>query len=168
MNPKLSDLILRSSFTQNEAIRKLTVLKDYLSSKIFGSEVTQSKWSELLLEENRAWFTGLDSAFLEQINAQNMETVFQEALSEIKKIEVLTIFTAIELPEEEVSAVAVYLRQTYGPNFLIDVSIDPNIIAGAVLTWKGVQKDYSLRQKINQNRKQILGLLAQYVGSSHQ
>lgn len=162
MSPKLSDLILRTSFTQNEAIKRLTILKDYLSSKIFGSELTQSRWSELLLEENQSWFTGLDSIFLGQINASNIEDIFQEALSEIKKIEILTIFTAIDLPEEEVISIAVYLRQTYGPHFLIDTKLDPNIIAGAVLTWKGIQKDYSLRQKINQNRKQILGLLANY------
>ena len=34
--------------------------------------------------------------------------------------------------------------------------VDPRLIAGAALVWKGVYRDYSLRAKLEQKRQELL------------
>ena len=67
---------------------------------------------------------------------------------EVKKMEPLIIFTAIPLPQEQISVLGNFVRKTFPQIKLIDLKVDPNLIGRSSLGWKGEYRDYSLRNKI--------------------
>lgn len=43
------------------------------------------------------------------------------------------------------------LREQYENNLILDILVDENIIGGAVVTYKGQYRDYSLRKRLEEN-----------------
>jgi F0F1-type ATP synthase delta subunit len=97
------------------------------------------------------------------ITPQNIYATFETLEKDIKTIEPLILYLPYELPDEEISQIGTKLRADYGNKFLIEVNIDPNLIAGCALSFKGIYKDYSIKQKIADNKQQILSTFRQYV-----
>ena len=74
-------------------------------------------------------------------------------------LQIRIIFIPFELPEEGMAALGQRMRRLFGKNFLAEIKLDPNLLAGAALVWDGVYKDYSLREKIEDNRERIIKTL---------
>lgn len=159
MEEKLLATIINQSFTQAEALRHLRSLKEFLVNKLFTSG---GKTTEPVEEEN-AWILALGEEFLKQFDKKNIYRLFEETEATIKKIPLLVIYVAVEIPESEVTALGTKIRQTYGNEFLLEIKLDPGLIAGASLVWNGVYKDYSIRKKIADNREIILNSLKTYA-----
>ncbi len=67
---------------------------------------------------------------------------------EVKKMESLVIFTAIPLPEEQIPVLGNFVRKKFPKISFIDLKVDPTLIGGAALGWKGEYRDYSLKKKL--------------------
>lgn len=64
----------------------------------------------------------------------------------VKKMESLVIFTAIPLPSEQIPVLGDFVRKKFPQIKFIDLKVDPALVGGAALGWKGNLKDYSLRK----------------------
>lgn len=154
MTTNLLEAILSNTFIKNQAEKKVMVLKDYLLDNLFA----QGK--KTATDE---WVTSLDKKVLESITPQNVYSVFDKMEADIKAIEPLVLYLPYELPETEIVQIGTSLRSDYGASFLIEITIDPNLIAGCALSFKGIYKDYSLKQKIADNKQAILETFRKYV-----
>ncbi len=164
MTPEeLVDLILHESFTPTSAMRYLRLLKERVSDKLFQAteEAGQSEY-QLASVREKQWLDNLPIDLFNRFNQNSLHNIFTRAEENIKSIQPLIIFLAFELPETEISTLGAYLRQDFGSHFLIELRINPYLIAGAAFSWKGIYKDYSLQQKISDNHQAILKVLEEY------
>lgn len=165
MTQTTTDIVLEQSVTQTEAIRNLNRLRIYVSNRVFGDHSKQpaSGPADLSLIGDADWETLLGKEFLDQFTPENTQQLFEQAEQELKNIKPLVIYLPVELPHIEISRLGQHLREDYGPKFLLDIKLDPTLIAGAAFVWGGVYRDYSLKQKISENREKILDTLREYI-----
>jgi len=165
MSVKLLDQILKETYVKHQALLRLHALKEVTLHRIFSRKALP-KDPSYLTDRTAAWLDSLDQTIYKQFDRNNAYKIFEETEKELKAIPSLIIYLPFELPDDEVNHLGKYLRQDYGKNFLIDILIDPELVAGAAFVWKGDYKDYSLRQKIDENKSQILYHLHNYLNQS--
>lgn len=166
MMPNLLDMILEGVYTQTDSLRRLRLLKEQTTVKIFGGSKDQTPNSPIpsdLSDEEQGWLDKTMADISSSINKNNLYQAFNGLEKEIKSIEVLAVFIPFEMPKDEVARLGMYLRQTYGKNFLMELKFDPKLVAGTALSWKGIYKDYSLHQRMLDNQTQILQTLKKYI-----
>lgn len=165
MEQTLLETILQDTFIKTRALKRVTGLKDYALNRIFSSLEQGSllKADTMKDPEITTWISSLNPTFLGGINQQNIYKIFGQLEKDVKAIEPLVLYLPYELPEETITEIGQKLREDYGKNFLIDIQIDPALIAGAALSYKGVYRDHSVRKNIFDNKKAILETFRKYI-----
>lgn len=144
--------IIAQTYTIQELQSKLQFLKQYLKNSLFGSNTSQFSSEDLV------WLESLPAHLLKGINTRNLEQTFQDFDKQLKTLKSLVIMVPTELPKKEVAQISNKLRKDYGPNFFIDVKIDPSLIAGCALVWNGNLRDYSIKKRIEDMKPDILAI----------
>lgn len=80
---------------------------------------------------------------------------YQEEERKIEKARELVVYTARELGNEEQELIGIKARELFGREFYFDFRTDSSLIAGAALAFNGEYKDYSLRQKFEDQKEEI-------------
>lgn len=164
MDQTLLETILQDTFIKTLALKKVIGLKDYLLDRIFSlAKQGPPKTSITDDPEIITWVLSLNPSLLTSINQQNIYSVFDKMEKSIKAIEALVLYLPYELPKEQLTEIGQNLREDYGNNFLIDIQINPDLVAGVALSYKGIYKDYSVKQSISLNKKAILATFRQYI-----
>lgn len=156
------DKLLTNTYTKTDALKRLRLLKEFVILKLFGGgeqkfTLEDLAWLESFLGKNPQEATK-DELF-KNFQPNSVYHDFEDLENSIKNIQTLTIYLPISLPLENIVEIGKYLKESYGPNFLIDLKYDPTLVAGAALAWKGIYKDYSIKQKLQGNHEQILNLI---------
>ncbi|MFA5932487.1 MAG: F0F1 ATP synthase subunit delta [Microgenomates group bacterium] len=164
MATDLLTIILSDTYIKNQAEKKVLALKNYLLSSLFTEgKKTMTAKTTADNPELDIWIKSLDEKIIKGITPQNVYSVFDKTEADIKAVEPLVLYLPYDLPGEEITQIGRMLRKDYGPKFLIEVTIDPNLIAGCALSYKGIYKDYSVKQRISDNKEAILKSFKQYV-----
>lgn len=156
MTQDIIDHMLANTYTQTDALRRIGMLKDIVVAKIFAATRPGPDYQD-------PWLNLLNPKILQYFTKDNVYKLFDEIKGEIKKIEPLVVRLPFEIPEAELADLGSRLRKSYGKNFLVEIKYDPSLIAGAHFSFKGVYKDYSIRQEIADNRQAIIGMLKNYT-----
>lgn len=149
----LLNFILKDCFILTQALKRLRSLKEFMSGKLYNQEKIQP--------EN--WINTIPQQFLDEITTANFEKTFTDLETTLRKIPILTIYIPFETNDNTITEISTKVRQDFGSNFLIDFKIDPKLIGGAAIVWKGVYHDYSLHQKIVEKRDAILQMFKEYA-----
>lgn len=70
----------------------------------------------------------------------------------IEKLPVVVITLATTLPKEDARRLKQWFRQNVDPQILLEIREDPKIIGGCQIIWQGVEGDFSLRRKFQENK----------------
>ena len=134
-----------------------------LASKIIAESFTKAQaLSRLSKEQNREE----EKAFVKKtgkIKDVDIGKIIDEAQKEIGKVETLVIYCAFELPDETVEDLGRKARGMFQKDIFIEIKVDPDLIGGAALVWKGQYKDYSLRAKFEQQKDILRGAYEQFI-----
>lgn len=155
----LIGIFLNQTYTVSDIKRRLILLKVFIYSKFFGSSFNEKEYDPTDLK----WLQSLGEEFLKNFQAKNASLTLSKLEAEFKKLKVLTVYVPFEIPDTEANQLGQWLRQTIGETMMFEVRIDPDLIGGAAFSWKGVYKDYSLRQTISERRSEILETFKGYV-----
>lgn len=148
----LLNIILKDTFSQTQLRHNLLILRSYLSQKIFGGEKETS-----FSPNDLNWLNSLDPNLYQQFNNQNAFELLDQLESELKKVVPLVLYLGFEADETAIAQICAFARKTFQKPFLIlDVKLNPELIAGCALSWKGIYKDYSLKAIIDQRKIEIL------------
>lgn len=150
----LTEIFLEHTYSLSQAKTRLILLKAYLENKFFKPN------PNLQADE---WIISLGEDFFKQFNKLNAGILLKELEKKVAKIQKLTIFIAFEMPEPDLEKLGVWVRKNLRSDILIEIKIDPTLIAGASLSFKGVYRDYSLKMRIEENRERILGSFKSYL-----
>lgn len=155
MEQDILNEILKDTFTLESFKKRVSVLKLILEKKIFKSE-DQSK-NEHLSEMGK-------SSLLDQVNADNFQELFKVIDQFITDQTPLTIYFVFIPDETQVKEIGEWLRRSLNnPRLIFDVKVDPGLIGGCAIAYKGVYRDYSLKAKISQNKEKLMEEFRRYL-----
>lgn len=153
----LMDIILKDTYTLLILQKRLRALRDYLIHRLFVSqESTDSFKGVNLTVSDLQWLYSLGSEFYSEFTRNNVYSKLKQLEDEVKKLPILTLYLSFEPTEETQRLIGEFIRNQFPHNMIYDPKIDPNLIGGAALVWKGVYRDYSVRSAIDQKRDSIL------------
>ncbi|MDO8638957.1 MAG: F0F1 ATP synthase subunit delta [Candidatus Daviesbacteria bacterium] len=138
--------ILQTCFTKHQALRKIEEMREEWEKETYQLSVPGSQLSDKSLPV-------VSEPVDRKLIDQNLIT---ENRKQITKMDSLIIFTAIPLPEEQIPILGNFVRKTFPQIKLIDLKVDPTLIGGACISWKGNLKDYSLRKAISRQSSDSL------------
>lgn len=141
-------IILKDIFSLNQYKTRVRLLKSNLLKTFFGGENEIS----LSLPQELNWLKSLPEDFYQKFNKDNVYQIFSNLDKEIAKLPTLTILLTFEPDDTILSNLGTFARNMFGLPLMLDIKFDPRLIAGAVLIWKGVYRDYSLRAKIEEKK----------------
>ena len=141
--------ILKDTFTLSQLKSRIRALKGSFLKKFFGGEIPNTA-----LDLN--WISSLPPSFNQQFTKDNVYRIFDELEAQISKLPILTIYLTFEPDEATTYQIGSFARKTFRNTLLLDIKLDPALLAGCALVWNGVYKDFSLRAKLQENRVKIL------------
>lgn len=180
MNDTQITKLLSETYTKDQLLKRLRVIKDFISFRLFNLTPEQNKLplpaqvelflalhqkdiielNILRLEGN--WAVSLKEEFYNQFTLDNYQGLFK-ALDQISaQVNPIIVYLPIELPEKDRFSLGSWFKQNLGLTTLFELQFDANLIGGCALSFKGTYKDYSLRSKISQNQAQIISSLKEF------
>lgn len=144
-------VILNTTYSLTQLKHRLRVLKANLLKTFFGGS-----FDEKLTAEDLNFLKSLPTNFYQQFNKNNVYNIFAAIEEQTSRHPTLTLCLAFDPDETTLTQIGQYARKTFNlSTLLLDLKLDPNLIAGAALVWKGVYKDYSLRADIESRKVEI-------------
>ncbi len=143
--------ILKDTFSLTAFKHRVNLLKSNLLKTFFGGESTPT-----LSPSDLNWLKSLPVNFYQNFNKDNVYQIFSELEEKEGKLPTLTIYLTFEPDEATVANIGAFARNTFKLPLMLDIKLDPILIAGAAISFKGVYKDYSLRAKIEEKKGEIL------------
>lgn len=157
--------ILKETYTLQQFIRRVRLLKDYVNTSLFKGVNAQIDLNNLTSNSNDLnWLRSLpENGFFNQFNNQSFNQIFDYLDQTIQNQKPLLIYIPFEMPDDEIAKMGGSLRTSYGGKFLFDLKYDPSLLAGCSLVWNGLHKDYSIKKKIEGNETEIIKEINSYI-----
>lgn len=155
---QILDILLADTYTLTALKHKLQTLKLYLANILFTKNTPL-----VLAEEDQISINSLGQAFFRQFKPETLTQTLTSLDAQIKKIQPLVIYLPFEPPPAEIIRLGKWLRGSFSSNFVFETKIDPALMAGCALVWKGVYKDFSIKSRVDQNKDRILEVFRRYI-----
>ena len=157
---QLLTTFLAATYSLPQARSRLVTLKNYLLGQFFNYKMDSN---HPLGPEEMAWLNQLGNDFYKNFNKINMYQVLASLEKEIKKIQPVIIYLPFEMPLSDRKQLGIWLRANISPTTIFDLKFDPNLIAGCALSNRGTYKDYSLRDKIDKRRAEVISSMKGFL-----
>lgn len=145
-------VILQDTYSLTQLKSRLRILKSNLLKTFFGSQEADIP----IHPQDLDWLKSLPPTFYQNFNKDNVYKIFVDIEAQIPKLPILTMYLVFEPDFITLNQIGAFTRQTFFPLLLLDVKLNPGLIAGTALVWKGIYKDYSVKAKIEQRKEEIL------------
>lgn len=156
---EIINIILDNTYSLTSLKHRLKILKAYFLKAFFGN----NEQTPALSSQDLNWLHSLPEAFYRQFNKDNVYNIFDSLENLVAKITPLTAYLAFEPDETTLAQIGTYARKLFGHTLLLDIKLDPKLIAGCALSWKGIYKDYSLHARIKEKRVEILDSFKKFL-----
>lgn len=136
--------------TTHEASELLTHI-DILLSQYFKvqkdpfEKIAYEVLSPVIAQEIHKIFSGKN---LSWSNPEEVKAFLTGLKATVQQCEVMTITVSYEPAGEDITAFANWSRTNFAQNILLEIHVDPAIIGGAVIIYKGNYIDHSLKKKL--------------------
>lgn len=172
MEQKILDELLKDTFTLEVLRKRYQVLK----GKIEGDIYHQEGESGIMNHESSGLddiekgglrgaerLKGFDEELLKGVKSSDYSKITDYIEDFIKNLEALSIYFVFVPDEKQIKEVGTWLRGNLkNPRLIFQVKIDPALIGGCAIAYKGVYKDYSLRSKIGENKSKLIEEFRKY------
>lgn len=154
----LMDKVLQDTYTQTALQKRLRVLRDYLLHKLFVSldEKADSLKGVNLTVTDLQWVYSLGTDFLNEFDRNNVYQKLQALEEEVKKLPFLTLYLSFEPNDDAIRLLGTFLRKEFTHNMIFESKLNPDLIGGCGVVWKGIYKDYSVKSLIDRKHEEIL------------
>ncbi len=177
---------LTHTYTKAESLRRIRVVKDFINhilfidtdKKSFDEQLAsyQQKTILPLNEVDQAWMKELGSEFFQVFSPSGTEsnvttsskeykpstTIFRELEAAIQKAPIVTIYLAFSPSAADLQPVNDWIKKELGPAMLYEINYNTQLIGGCAFSYKGIYKDFSLKNKIDANKQIVLKTLGEY------
>ena len=158
MEQKILDELLKDTFTLEVLRKRYQVLKGKIEGDIYHQkdDVANPK-------EEDDGLDGFDNSILKDIKSSDYSKVSEYIEDFIRNLEALSIYFVFVPDEKQIKEVGTWLRGNLkNPRLIFQVKVDPALIGGCAIAYKGVYKDYSLRSRIGENKSKLIEEFRKY------
>lgn len=172
INSQILDQILKTTYTKKQVIRRFRLIRDFLNLVFFDLKPgTDFKQALALFEQNLLnqknsseskelfFLENLGESFFKLFNPETFHLELEQLQKSVLSVKTVTLYLPFEIPDVEIDKLGMWFKKNLGNNILFEIIFDPGLIGGAALSFNGVFKDYSLKQKIAENKQDIEKLL---------
>ncbi|OGH31136.1 MAG: hypothetical protein A3J69_00120 [Candidatus Levybacteria bacterium RIFCSPHIGHO2_02_FULL_42_12] len=147
------DDILVHAKTQKEADLLLSEIDELLSSLY----VIKKNALQTVLEKSVRVDVarGIESLLPRSKKPEDIKTVLHSLRNDVQKIPTLKVTLAFEPSEKMIETLYDWAKETLGEIVLLDITYDPLIVGGVVMSWKGAYIDASLKTKLDNNLQHL-------------
>jgi|SRR3989344_4817887 len=153
--------LFSDTYTLSSLKFKSRILRAYMQEILFSGS-NQSLDSVDPEGKGREWIKSLDKKVLSAITKENFNEVFK--FLEEKITSGLVLYLAFPAEEAQIKEIGQWLRKNINGQLIFDVKVDPSLIGGCALVYKGVYKDFSLKGKIGEKKGELLESFRQSMG----
>jgi len=128
---------------------------DHLLSMLFTNVTFETAVQETISFDKQGKLLAMFNR--EHVNLQQLpavQTVLQEIKRTIAQLPIITISLAFEPKQRVIETIATWLLAHIKKSALIHIVVDRSLIGGAILEYKGVLKDYSLKKILQEKYEQ--------------
>lgn len=141
--------ILKDTYSLTQYRNRVRILKAYLVQSFFGG-------NPLPENQDTLWLKSLPQTLFQKFTKDNVYEIFTNLEKNINNLKVLTMHLAFDPDEASLNELGAHARTTLAsPTLLLDIKLNPNLIAGAAFSWKGRLRDYSLKSKLEEKRQEL-------------
>lgn len=151
MEDKILDKILITTYTMASLKKRLKALKSRLSESYFGGDTNKA-----MVQEELEWLNTYGVQFLSDFQKESFYQTMTKIEQIVSSIKPLTIYLSFDPSPEQVTLIGTKVREIYTQKLVIDIKYNPELIGGSAFIWNGVYKDYSIRNRIQQDKDKIL------------
>ena len=137
---------LRTTEDKNKLIEEL----DLLVSSLYKEK---GQGIEACLKYNtRAWVAEIIRREIPQ-DLDKIESYLKKIIQEISDLKIVEVTLGYQPTEDSLNKFAEKIRNLKGQTTLLSISYNPQILAGAVITYEGEYRDFSLRHAFDAEYK---------------
>lgn len=170
MEEKLVQDILNETFTRSALHRRISLLRTGIAA-IFFTDIESSLQNRIdsfidgakLDPTDKQFFYSLAKKFFPDFSKQTIPALTSRLEDMNNKIPILMLSIPVEISEIEANNIGQFVRRTFGKMAVVDFRINPTIIGGCGISWKGVYYDFSLSYYIKKNREKLITLINSYA-----
>jgi len=167
MEEQFIDEILKDTFTLDAFRKRFQALRLRIEGSVYNSGNEEKKEEPenqtAPAKDQEKWLESFDGKLLSGITNDQFNAIKQHVDAFINSTPPLAIYFVFSLEEAQVKQVGEWLRKNLNnPKLVFDIKVDPGLIGGCAVVYKGVYRDYSLKGKISQNREQLVGEFRKY------
>jgi len=147
LKPEILDII-KTRQDRDLLVSELDIL---LSSVYQKKESEFKKYLQVYLRSQsaRAILASLDAEGIDTASFVALKTHLEKLQEEIAELPVLKLTVAIEPTIELTREICQSARKRIDSRLLLDLEVDQTIIGGAVMSFQGLFRDFSLKTKIS-------------------
>ena len=111
---------------------------DQILDKMVGKSTADTL--RKLIEKNK-----IDSS-----NFSSLEKLLNDLKEDLKKMKILKISLAIDPSKEQIDHIFDWVKENLGKGIILDIDKDESILGGAVISFNGQYKDFSLKRTLEE------------------
>jgi hypothetical protein len=175
MEDQILNEILKDTYTVNSFKKRFQALRLKLVGEIYVRK--ESKESEASTHptqtagldssdsksKEQEWLAGFDQKLLSQLTSDQFSAMSDHIDQYLAGLNSLTIYFVFLPDHAQIKNIGEWLRKSLNnPKLIFNVKVDPGLIGGCAIVYKGVYKDYSMKAKISENKGQLIEEFRKY------
>lgn len=162
---KIISTILRNTYTNDDLISRLAVMRKFYATVLYGSTFS-GRMNDLSLSDVIP--ESLDDHILRAVTEWRdtfardgiQPLVVYEALDaveeEITGLPSATLYLPIRFEQKHIELFGKWFRSNVQPNIMLNIRVDPATAGGCALVWNSVYYDFSFKYFVMKQREQIV------------
>lgn len=168
----LASYLLPQTYSKTQAIKRLRLINKLLNFIFFESKASQDLKTNLKLFREAAlersspedlkeldFIARLDPKFFELFKANLLHLQLKQLEEKVLGSKNIVLYIPFEIPDLEMERIGAWFKQNLGQETIFEINFDPSLVGGLAISVNGAYRDFSLRQKIADNKADILRLL---------
>lgn len=163
---EFSEKLFKSCYTAADLHHRINLLQQYLSQVLFTPKPSSA---DKYLADNGgndadlAFFSANREAMSTCFNPENIYPAIETIKASAAQLPVVRVFIPVAFDDKTIAGLGESVREIFGRNVLMEVSLDPWVNGGCAIIWKGTYYDFSFRYFLNKRRSEIREILDGYV-----
>jgi len=87
---------------------------------------------------------------IDSLDYSSLDKLLNNLKEELKKIKVLKISLAIDPSKEQIEHIFNWVKENLGEGIILDIDKDESMLGGAVISFNGQYKDFSLKRTLEE------------------
>ena len=168
METTLTTRILANTFSKEAAYARLGVCRQALEAVVYSDDQTKrvEKYTELVLQSDEATSEAVlewGTDWLAELSMDNFQTSIQYLYDWLETLETFTLYVPVALTSEGESVLGHWCREHVGPQVLLDLEVDPDVVGGCAFIANGSYVKHALRERSGSLPTLIANTVQSYV-----